>query len=98
MSRRRSRIPRGLEAPDVVPGIERFEPFEGLGTITLGCFGPADTTNTVSLSGRLRELGMPERDVRRVYSTFNAAAPAFAEESARHSDAGNGKADQGGGS
>jgi coenzyme F420-reducing hydrogenase gamma subunit len=49
-----------------------------------GCFGPADTTNTVSLSGRLRELGMPERDVHRVFRTFNAASAAFAEESVRH--------------
>jgi coenzyme F420-reducing hydrogenase gamma subunit len=49
-----------------------------------GCFGPAETANTASLSGRLRDLGMPERDVHRVFRTFNAAAPAFAEESARH--------------
>ena len=53
-----------------------------------GCFGPADTTNTVSLSGRLRELGMTERDVHRVFRTFNAAAPAFADESSRHSGEG----------
>ncbi len=53
-----------------------------------GCFGPADTTNTPSLSGRLRELGMTETDVRRVFRTFNASAPAFAEESARHPDVG----------
>ncbi len=53
-----------------------------------GCFGPAGTTNTRSLSNRLRELGMPERDVHRVFGTFNAAAPDFAEESERHHDAG----------
>ena len=53
-----------------------------------GCFGPADTTNTGSLSGRLIDLGMPELDLQRVYRTFNAAAPAFAEESARHPDPG----------
>ncbi len=53
-----------------------------------GCFGPAETTNTVSLSGRLLELGMTERDVHRVFRTFNAASPAFAEESARHEDGG----------
>jgi sulfhydrogenase subunit delta len=50
-----------------------------------GCFGPAETTNTASLSGRLRDLGMPERDVHRVFRTFNAAAPAFERESGRHS-------------
>jgi sulfhydrogenase subunit delta len=51
-----------------------------------GCFGPADTANTESLTGRLLELGMSETDVGRVFRTFNAAAPAFAEESARHPD------------
>ena len=48
-----------------------------------GCFGPADTTNTSSLSGRLVDLGMPGRDVVRVFRTFNAAAPPFATESTR---------------
>ena len=52
-----------------------------------GCFGPAETTNTISLTHRLVDLGMPERDVARVYRTFNAAAPAFAEESVRHAHA-----------
>ena len=47
-----------------------------------GCFGPAETTNTVSLARRLRELDMSERDVARVFATFNAAAPAFAEQRA----------------
>ena len=49
-----------------------------------GCFGPAETANTRSLVRRLRELDMSERDVARVFRTFNAAAPAFADESARH--------------
>ncbi len=51
-----------------------------------GCFGPSETTNTRSLTVRLRELGMSERDVLRVFRTFNAAAPAFADESARHDE------------
>ncbi len=51
-----------------------------------GCFGPAGTANTASLSGRLAELGMTPYGVRRVFRTFNAAAPAFAEESARHGE------------
>ncbi len=42
-----------------------------------GCFGPQDTPNVASLAGRLTFLGMPGRDVRRVFATFNAAAPAF---------------------
>ena len=49
-----------------------------------GCFGPLDDPNTASLSGRLVDLGMPERDVARVYRTFQVGAPAFAEEAERH--------------
>jgi sulfhydrogenase subunit delta len=49
-----------------------------------GCFGPAQTTNTISLAGLLRTLHMSEREVTRVFRTFNAAAPAFADESSRH--------------
>jgi coenzyme F420-reducing hydrogenase gamma subunit len=39
-----------------------------------GCFGPMETPNTVSLTRRLRTLGMEERDVERVYRTFNVQA------------------------
>ena len=49
-----------------------------------GCFGPSDTPNTRSLTGMLLDLGMDGRDVQRVYRTFNAASPAFADESSRH--------------
>jgi coenzyme F420-reducing hydrogenase gamma subunit len=49
-----------------------------------GCFGPMDGANTTSLSRRLIDLGMPSRDISRVYRTFQAGAPAFAEESSRH--------------
>lgn len=49
-----------------------------------GCFGPMETPNTESLSGWLRDLGMPERDLVRVYRTFNTNAPEFREESERH--------------
>ncbi len=48
-----------------------------------GCFGPADTTNTASLAGRLGELGGGRRDLARLFSTFNAAAPAFEAEARR---------------
>lgn len=44
-----------------------------------GCFGPMETPNTGSLVPLLRRLGRSEVDVRRVFSTFNAAAPAFRE-------------------
>jgi coenzyme F420-reducing hydrogenase gamma subunit len=39
-----------------------------------GCFGPMQTPNTVSLTGQLRVLGMGERDVERVFRTFNVQA------------------------
>jgi coenzyme F420-reducing hydrogenase gamma subunit len=38
-----------------------------------GCFGPKETPNTASLTRELRVLGMSERDVDRVYRTFNVA-------------------------
>jgi hypothetical protein len=49
-----------------------------------GCFGPKETPNAPSLSGWLARLGMNERDLQRVYRTFNANAPEFLEESKRH--------------
>ncbi len=49
-----------------------------------GCFGPAESPNTVSLSRRLSELGMGDARLVRFYRTFNAAAPAFDEEARRH--------------
>jgi sulfhydrogenase subunit delta len=36
-----------------------------------GCFGPMETPNTVALTRKLRVLGMDDRDVERVYRTFN---------------------------
>jgi coenzyme F420-reducing hydrogenase gamma subunit len=39
-----------------------------------GCFGPMETPNTVSLTRQLHVLGMGERDVDRVYRTFNVEA------------------------
>jgi coenzyme F420-reducing hydrogenase gamma subunit len=39
-----------------------------------GCFGPMQTPNTVSLTRQLRVLGMGERDVERVFRTFNVHA------------------------
>ena len=49
-----------------------------------GCFGPAEQPDTVALSRRLEELGMDADALRRYYRLFNAEAPAFREESARH--------------
>ncbi len=49
-----------------------------------GCFGPKETPNTASLSARAAELGLDRRRVREFFSTFNANAPAFREESQKH--------------
>jgi coenzyme F420-reducing hydrogenase gamma subunit len=39
-----------------------------------GCFGPAASPNTPALTARLRELGMDERAIARVFATFNVTA------------------------
>lgn len=49
-----------------------------------GCFGPSEQPNTAALSARLQALGMDAASLRRYYQLFNADAPAFREESARH--------------
>jgi coenzyme F420-reducing hydrogenase gamma subunit len=49
-----------------------------------GCFGPAETANTAALAAELRELGVGETDLLRVFRTFNANADAFRVESSAH--------------
>ncbi|MBU6298253.1 MAG: oxidoreductase [Alphaproteobacteria bacterium] len=49
-----------------------------------GCFGPKETPNAKALSAQLSKLGMDAEGLKRVYSTFNANAEAFREESKRH--------------
>ena len=49
-----------------------------------GCYGPQDTPNTVSIAAGLRELGMSEPEVMRIFRTFNAASEPFRRESERH--------------
>jgi sulfhydrogenase subunit delta len=39
-----------------------------------GCFGPMETPNLASLTRKLHVLGMDERDVERVFRTFNVEA------------------------
>jgi sulfhydrogenase subunit delta len=51
-----------------------------------GCYGPTETPNTRALAGRVQALGMPERDIGRVFRTFNAQAEAFRREGDRHGD------------
>ncbi len=42
-----------------------------------GCFGPKETPNTAALNARWSELGADDRDLLRVYRTFNAEAEPF---------------------
>lgn len=49
-----------------------------------GCFGPMESPNTRSLSEQWRTLGADDRDLGRVYRTFNADAEAFRKEGDTH--------------
>jgi coenzyme F420-reducing hydrogenase gamma subunit len=49
-----------------------------------GCYGPMETPNTVSLSKKLAELGATDRDLHRLYRTFNADTEPFRREAERH--------------
>ena len=42
-----------------------------------GCFGPMETPNTSALIPRLRDLGLTEKGVERIFQTFNANAAPF---------------------
>ncbi|MDX3758612.1 oxidoreductase [Streptomyces mirabilis] len=43
-----------------------------------GCFGPTGRPNLRSMVAQLRHDGMSERDIQRVFRTFNAASPEYA--------------------
>ncbi len=49
-----------------------------------GCYGPAETPNTKSLSSWWQRLGVSEADLVRSYRTYNAYAEAFRKESESH--------------
>ena len=49
-----------------------------------GCFGPVTAPNTTALAARLRANGASAADLTRLFRTFNAAAPAFRDESLAH--------------
>ena len=51
-----------------------------------GCFGPKETPNTASLNARWKELGAEDRDLLRVYRTFNAQAEPFRVAAEAHDD------------
>jgi sulfhydrogenase subunit delta len=42
-----------------------------------GCFGPGETHNVASLEDTLRAVGSTQRDITRLYATFNVSAPGF---------------------
>jgi coenzyme F420-reducing hydrogenase gamma subunit len=45
-----------------------------------GCFGPAETTNTASLTAELRRQGVSALELARLFRTFNSDAVAFRDE------------------
>jgi len=51
-----------------------------------GCFGPSDAPFPRPLGDRLIALGATRPEVKRLFSTFNAAAGPFQEEARRHGD------------
>jgi sulfhydrogenase subunit delta len=48
------------------------------------CYGPKETPNTASMSGRLHEMGVREPDMVRAFRSFNAYAEPFRKESEAH--------------
>lgn len=53
-----------------------------------GCFGPAETASTAALADGLGRRGTGHPELLRLFRTFNAAAPAFRDESHRQEGAG----------
>jgi coenzyme F420-reducing hydrogenase gamma subunit len=51
-----------------------------------GCFGPMDAPQTAPLARQLAALGLSRGEVRRLFSTFNAAAEPFRAEAERYRD------------
>lgn len=49
-----------------------------------GCYGPMESPNTSALAQALSNAAVPDVDIRRLFRTFNANAPAFREESQKH--------------
>jgi sulfhydrogenase subunit delta len=51
-----------------------------------GCFGPMESPNTKPLSKQWNQLGANEKDLLRVFRSFNASAEPFRKESEAHED------------
>src|SRR5206468_1707387 len=64
--------------PEYLSTLDTSTPASAHVRVDLELYGcPVDPVNTPALVARLRELGLSEPDVTRVFRTFNAAAPAF---------------------
>jgi sulfhydrogenase subunit delta len=51
-----------------------------------GCFGPMEAPNTKALAAEWKRLGATDRDIHRVFRTFNAATEPFRKESDAHGE------------
>jgi coenzyme F420-reducing hydrogenase gamma subunit len=51
-----------------------------------GCYGPMETPNTAALAREWQLLGATSRDIKRAFSTFNAAAEPFLKEAEAHGE------------
>ncbi|MCI2397805.1 oxidoreductase [Aliiroseovarius subalbicans] len=49
-----------------------------------GCFGPKETPNTAALAAQLANHGADNRQIARLFSTFNTNAPEFRKEAEKH--------------
>ena len=51
-----------------------------------GCFGPKEQANTEALSQQLKQLGLNNKDLERLYHHINVNAPAFKVEGNKYAD------------
>jgi coenzyme F420-reducing hydrogenase gamma subunit len=49
-----------------------------------GCYGPADVVNGEAISAKFKELGLGNKDIVRLFRSFNAFRPEFNEVSEEH--------------
>jgi len=44
-----------------------------------GCYGPMESPNTTALASQLRDLGVTQAELQRMFRSYNAAAPEFSQ-------------------
>jgi coenzyme F420-reducing hydrogenase gamma subunit len=49
-----------------------------------GCYGPMESPNTSAVAQAFSSSGVPDVDIKRLFRSFNANAPAFREQSRKH--------------